>query len=40
VLVNTDIANVAALDLYSSTGFERLDEELRVLEKRLGTSSR
>ncbi|MCU1504960.1 MAG: hypothetical protein JWM12_4314 [Ilumatobacteraceae bacterium] len=38
VLVNTHVDNAAALDLYTSVGFVRLDEELTVLEKRLGTS--
>lgn len=39
VLVNTHVGNTAALDLYASTGFERLDEELTVLERRLAASS-
>jgi ribosomal protein S18 acetylase RimI-like enzyme len=36
VLVNTHVGNEGALDLYASTGFERLDDELTVLERRLG----
>jgi ribosomal protein S18 acetylase RimI-like enzyme len=39
VLVNTHVGNARALDLYASTGFERLGEELTVLERRLGASS-
>ena len=39
VLVNTHVGNTAALDLYASTGFERLEDELTVLERRLGASS-
>jgi ribosomal protein S18 acetylase RimI-like enzyme len=35
VLVNTHVDNDAALDLYVRTGFERLDEELIVLERPL-----
>ena len=37
VLVNTHVDNEAALALYVGTGFVRLDDELVVLERRLGS---
>lgn len=37
VLVNTHLDNVRALTLYAAWGFARLDDELQVMERDLGT---
>lgn len=38
ILVNTHLDNVAALQLYDSWGFRRLEENLQVMELDIGTS--
>lgn len=40
ILVNTHLDNVAALQLYDSWGFRRLEENLQVMELDLGSSDR
>ncbi|MFM8380378.1 MAG: GNAT family N-acetyltransferase, partial [Actinomycetota bacterium] len=40
ILVNTHLDNVAALQLYDSWGFHRLEDNLQVMELDLGISDR